>query len=436
MKRYIYKNLLEWKNDTGRKPLILKGARQVGKTYILREFGKNEYQDLAYFNFEENPNLKELFKGILTPSNILEKLSIDFGRKILPEKTLIVFDEVQESPETLTSLKYFYELSNEYHIIASGSLLGIKLGQQRAFPVGKVNLLHLYPLSFGEYLDGIGKSMLNELINNKVDFNKIEKIYHDKLIEDLKMYLFIGGMPEPIKQYIQNGDLNKVRKIQKEILQGYAEDFTKHTSKPDAIKIINIWNTIPKQLAKENKKFTFSDLNKNARLRDYNEAIQWLISAGYIYKSYRIKIPNFPLKGYIEENIFKLFLLDVGLLGAMLDLTQKTIIEGNKLFLWYNGVFTENFVAQELIENGQSDLYYWVSKDTAEVDFIIPYKEDVFPLEVKAGSNTKAKSIKVYNEKYNPRFLSRTSQNNFNKAEKYCDYPLYAVSLFPNLCIE
>ncbi|MFH1258589.1 MAG: DUF4143 domain-containing protein [Elusimicrobiota bacterium] len=299
--------------------------------------------------------------------------------------------------------------------------------------MGKVNILHLYPLSFGEFLDGRQKTMLRELINTKTNFEAIEKKFHDELIEDLKMYFFIGGMPEAVKQYLEDKDLNKTRKIQKEILQGYEADFAKHASKLDAIKIATIWKAIPSQLAKENKKFTFSILKKHARPRDYNEAIQWLISAGYVCKSHRIKTPNLPLSGYIEENVFKLFLLDVGLLGAMLDLTPTTIIAGNKLFSWYNGAFTENFVAQELIANGQENLYYWASGDTAEVDFVIPYQEHIFPLEVKAGSITKAKSLQVYDHKYNPAILSRASQLNFNNRNRYSDYPLYAISLFPKI---
>lgn len=431
MKRDIYSKLVAWKSDKNRKPLLVKGARQVGKTYILKEFGNNEYQDLAYFNFEEDPNLKEFFSGKISPSQIIEKLSISREQKILPGETLIVFDEIQEAPQALTSLKYFHELNNEYHIIASGSLLGIKLGHGRSFPVGNVNMLHLYPFSFSEYLDGIGKSLHRKLIKNKKDFEKIDNKFHEELIHDVKMYFFIGGMPAAINQYNQDKDLNKVRRIQTEILQGYESDFAKHTSKFDAIKISNTWNAIPTQLAKENKKFKFSIIDKNARARDYNESIRWLETAGYIYKSYKIKTPSLPLKGYVEENVFKLFLLDVGLLGAMLDLSQKTIVEGAELFSRFNGAFTENFVAQELIATLNTSLYYWASNSTAEVDFVLPYDNDIFPLEVKGGRKMRAKSIKVYDEKYNPKILSRTSLINFNRKGRFCDYPIYAISLFP-----
>lgn len=433
MKRDIYNDLIVWKNSKQRKPLILKGARQVGKTYVLKKFGKNEYKNLVYFNFEEDSNLGDVFKGRISPLKIIEKLSIALEKKIQAEETLIIFDEIQESPEALTSLKYFCENNNEYHIIASGSLLGIRLGQKRSFPVGKVNILHLYPFSFGEYLDGIGKPFLRNLIKSKKDFKEIENKFHEEFIEALKMYFFIGGMPEAINIYNQDRDLTSVRRLQKEILQGYESDFAKHMSKPDAIKIRNIWHTIPSQLAKENKKFQFSNIKKNARLRDYNESIQWLLTTGYIYKSYRIKIPKLPLNAYSEENIFKLFLLDVGLLGAMLDLTQKTIIKGNKLFLWYNGAFTENFVAQELVSMGNNNLYYWTSESKAEVDFLLPYEENIYPLEVKSGLKIKAKSLKVYYEKYKPQVLSRTSLLNFKKSKKHNDYPLYAISLFPKI---
>ncbi|MFC1477959.1 ATP-binding protein [Candidatus Margulisiibacteriota bacterium] len=431
MKRDIYSQLLGWKKDEHRKPLILKGARQVGKTYILKEFGESEYEDVAYFNFEEDPHLKEFFSQSLSPDVILEKLSIARERIITPEETLIILDEIQESPEALTSLKYFHESAPEYHIIASGSLLGIKLGQDRSFPVGNVNMLFLYPFSFLEYLRGIGKSLIKDLIKEKQDFNAIDKKFHEELIDDLKKFLYIGGMPEVIKRYKEEGDLQAARNLQKEILEGYESDFAKHASKTEAIKISHIWKTIPSQLAKENKKFTFSEIQKHARPRDYNEAIEWLVSGGYIYKSYRVNIPNLPLDGYIEENVFKLFMMDTGLLCAMLDLTPKTIVEGNSLFAQYNGAVTENYIAQELIKNNFKNLYYWTSGSTAEVDFLVPYQERIYPLEVKSGKNAKAKSLQIYNKKYQPDFASRISPLNFNKVNELCDYPLYAISQFP-----
>ncbi len=436
MKRDIYRNLIDWKKSDNRKPLILQGARQVGKTYILKEFGKNEYKDMAYFNFEEDPALAEFFKGKISPEKIIEKLSIYREKSILPEKTLIIFDEVQISPETLTSLKYFQEEAGQYHIAAAGSLLGIRIGRYTPFPVGKVNFLNLYPLSFGEYLDGIGKSGLRGLLQTAMTPAPFELAFHNELLENLRLYYFIGGMPEAIAQYNQDKDLNKVRTIQNEILAAYLMDISKHATKTEAIKIASIWNSIPGQLAKENKKFKFSEISGNARARDYNESIQWLVHAGLIYKCFSIKTPKLPLSGYCEDNIFKLYLLDTGLLGAMLNLSQKTIVEENRLFSEYNGAFTENYVAQELLANDNKTLYYWVSDAIAEVDFIIPHNEEIFPLEVKAGTSKYKKSLTAFGEKYGSRILSMATLRNFKQDGKVCNYPLYAVSLFPKVHLK
>ncbi|MFC1521114.1 ATP-binding protein [Elusimicrobiota bacterium] len=432
MKRDIYQDLLDWKKSDNRKPLILRGARQVGKTYILREFGKNEYSDFAYFNFEESPGLRDFFKGKIAPEKIIEKLSTYLEKDILPAKTLIIFDEIQNSPETLTGLKYFNENFNQYHIAAAGSLLGLKLGRTAAFPVGKVNFLGLYPFSFGEYLDGIGKTRLRLLLKNIKSPDPIEQIFHDELIEELKKYCFIGGMPEAVAQYTKDGDLKKVRDIHKEILTAYTMDISKHTTKTEAIRISNIWDSMPGQLARENKKFKFSDISKNARARDYNESIQWLVDAGLVYRCFNVKTAKLPLSGY-RNDIFKLYLLDSGLLGAMLGLSQKTIVEGNKLFLEYNGAFTENYVAQELIAGDFRELYYWAISGIAEVDFIVPYSEEIYPLEVKAGMSTRKQSLKTYGEKYKTSVLSRATLRNFKQDGAICNYPLYAVSHFPKM---
>ncbi len=433
MKRDIYQSLINWKKSENRKPLILQGARQVGKTYILKEFGRNEYQDTAYFNFEEDPALAEFFKGKISPEKIIEKLSIYREKPILPGKTLIIFDEVQISPETLTSLKYFQEGAGQYHIAAAGSLLGIRIGRYAPFPVGKVNFLNLYPLSFGEYLEGIGKSGLRRLIQTAATPEPFELAFHNALLENLRLYYFIGGMPEAIAQYNQDKDLNKVRTIQNEILTAYLLDISKHATKTEAIKIANLWNSIPGQLAKENKKFKFSEISENARARDYNESIQWLLHAGLVYKCFSITTPKLPLSGYCEDNIFKLYLLDTGLLGAMLNLSQKTIVEENRLFSEYNGAFAENYVAQELIANDNKALYYWSSDAIAEVDFVIPYNEEIFPLEVKAGTSRNKKSLTVFGERYGSGVLSMATLRNFRQDGKVCNYPLYAVSLFPKV---
>ena len=433
MKRDIYTNLINWKNSYRRKPLILRGARQVGKTYILKEFGEKEYENVAYFNFEEDSGLNDFFKGRIQTEKIIEKLSIYLETKILPGKTLLIFDEVQSSPASLNSLKYFNEKANQYHIATAGSLLGIKIGQSAPFPVGKVNFMDLYPFSFGEYLDGLGKSQLRQFLERKSSFEPIEATFHDELIDNLKMYYFIGGMPEAILQYKNDGDLNHVRVVQQEILTAYEMDFSKYASKSDAIKITNTWHTIPRQLAKENKKFKFSEITKHARARDYNVIIQWLLDAGLVYKCFNITAPRLPLSGYREENIYKLFMLDTGLLCAMLNISQKTIVEGNALFSEYNGAFVENYVAQELIAHGLEEIYYWTSNNRSEVDFIIAYDDFIYPLEVKSGMSTKNKSLRIYGEKYSPPALSRANLRNFNTDHKINNYPLYAVSLFPRI---
>jgi len=433
MKRDIYKQLLEWKNDTSQKPLILRGARQTGKTYILKEFGSKEFKDTAYFNFEEEPALKFFFENSLNPKEILEKLSIYREKTIKPRNTLIFFDKIQESPRAITSLKYFSELDEKYYVVSAGSLIGIKVGAPTPFPIGKVTFLELYPFSFGEFLDGLGKEKLRNLLDSVSDLKPIDEVFHKELIKDLKLYFYIGGMPEAIKRYNADKDLSKVRKIQKDILYGYENDFRKHSNKSESIKFTNTWRAIPVQLAKENKKFKYSEISKYARAREYNEIIIWLENAGLVYKSYNIKMPKLPLSGYKKENIFKLFLFDVGLLGAMLNLSPKTIIEGNALFSEYNGAYTENLVAQELVANGSSDLYYWTSMRTAEVDFIVSYDENIYPLEVKAGISKRKKSLKIYGQKYKHSVLSRATIRNFKYDGKINNYPLYAVRKFPGL---
>lgn len=430
MKRDILNTFFEWKNSKNKKPLLLKGARQVGKTYIVKYFGNEEYDNIGYFNFEQTPALKEIFQGNLIPEQLVEKLSFVIGKKITPSNTLIIFDEIQDSPEALISLKYFCESEIDYDIIATGSLLGIQLGKKKGFPVGKVSILNLHPLSFGEFLTAIDKIFLRDMLENKNDAKKLEDIFHNELLDLLKLYFFIGGMPEAVKSYIDYKDLNKVRKIQKEILSGYETDFSKG---PNALKLNNIWKTIPVQIAKENKRFVFSEISKNARYRDYAEEIQWLITSGYIIQSNRIKKPLLPLSAYKDDSFFKLFILDIGLLGALLNLTPKLVASQNKLFSIYKGWFTENYVAQQLINKVKDELFYWATSNSeAEIDFIINVNEDIYPLDVKSGTNTKAKSLKVYDNKFNPPKLLRTSQLNFNYFKKYFDIPLYSIQNINN----
>jgi len=433
MKRDIYADLINWKNASNRKPLILGGARQVGKTYILKEFGQKEFDTLAYFNFEENPELGKFFEDTLNAKKILAKLSLYQEKKIDTKNTLIFFDEIQEAPRALSALKYFAEADEPCNIVSAGSLLGVKLRQSSPYPVGKVTELTLYPFSFGEFLDGIGKTRLRRFLNDIENLNPIDDVFHNQLLELLKMYFYIGGMPGAINQYTLDGNLNSVRKIQDDLLHGYEKDFSKHAEANTAMKLTKIWRAMPIQLSKENKKFKFAEIEKNARAREYNEIIAWLEDSGLVYKSYSIQKPHLPLEGYKQENIFKLFLLDVGLLGAMLKLSSKTITGGNILFRDYNGAFTENYTAQELKATGHNNIYYWTSQNSAEVDFVIASQEQIYPLEVKSGTSLQNKSLKVYGQKYPNSVLSRATIKNFKHDGNIRNFPLYAISLFPRL---
>ena len=337
----------------------------------------------------------------------------------------LLFDEVQECPEALNSLKYFCEEASDYYIVAAGSLLGIKVKNKKGFPVGKVNFLHLYPMNFFEFLSATNNERLREYLENYETFEPIASPIHDKLIEILKYYLFVGGMPEAVYKYVKYDDFNMVREVQEDILNAYEKDFSKHAPKYQIMKIITIWNQIHKQLAKENKKFIFSYIRKSARGGEFEEAIEWLKDAGLIYKSYNIETPKLPLKAYAKENIFKIFFLDVGLLGALSNLSAKTIIQKNNLFTEFKGALTENFVAEELMASNHENLFYWTSKGTAEIDFIVEKEGEVYPLEVKAGNNKRKKSLIIYGKKYSPLKLLRVTSMNLKRDQNIYNYPLY-----------
>ncbi|MCX6990744.1 MAG: AAA family ATPase [Chlamydiae bacterium] len=434
MEREFYKNLLQWKSSNLRKPLVLRGARQVGKTYILTEFARREYEDYVYINFDETPHLASIFKEDLNPDRIIKELGIYFKKKIQPGSTLIVLDEIQECPEALASLKYFCEKKNEYHLATAGSLLGVKL--TKGFPVGKVNFLDLAPLNFFEFLTAIGEQELVMMLE-EIDHPKpISEIFHNKLTSLLKYYFIIGGMPEAVAAYLKTDDLSQVRVVQKEILDAYILDFAKHAPKDEVMKIMAIWDSVPSQLAKENKKFVFSAIRKSARAREFETSLQWLKSAGLIIMANLISTPKLPLDAYADKQAFKVFLLDVGLLGAMSKLDPRIILEGDQLFQEFKGALAENFVAIELHDTHFNELYYWTSEGIAEVDFVISTEHHIFPLEVKAGFSKKKKSLTVYDGKFSkeenaPLVLSRASLRNFTLDGKLVNYPLYAVSLFP-----
>jgi len=431
MKRDIYQLLNEWKQSTRRKPLVLNGARQVGKTYALKHFGKTSYEKMAYLNFEKDEKLGQYFEGTLDPKQLIKIISIHTEIEIEPHNTLLIFDEIQECPKALNSLKYFCEEANEYHVVAAGSLLGVKTAGGKGFPVGKVNFLHMYPLTFFEFLSALGQEQIRLFLEEYHTYEPISNPIHEKLIQLLKIYFFVGGMPEAVAEYAKTEKLNIVREIQLEILNAYEKDFAKHAPPHEIMKITTAWKQVHRQLAKENKKFIFAAIRKSARGRDYEEAIQWLSDAGLIHKSYLVETPKFPLSAYADTHTFKIFLADVGLLGAQSNLSSQTIIDGDLLFTEFKGALTENYVAQELVATKHKELYYWTSKGIAEIDFLIEEDHEIYPLEVKAGASQKKKSLLVYNQKYTPSKLIRATPMNVKHDGDMYNCPLYLISRFP-----
>ncbi|NGX36007.1 MAG: hypothetical protein K1000chlam1_00844 [Candidatus Anoxychlamydiales bacterium] len=426
MKRKILKKLYDWKNQLKRKPLILMGARQVGKTFVLKKFGEQEYSNTIYLNFENNPLLCKLFDASLDPKIILKSLTIETNSEIIKGKTLLIFDEIQECPNALNSLKYFCENAPEQHIVAAGSLLGVKLAHVKGFPVGKVQFMTLYPMSFLEFLDALKEIRLKNFIDKLKYIESLPPNLHAKLLTYFKEYLFVGGMPEAVAEYIDSENLNKVREIQSNILNAYSLDFAKHAPKEHIMKINQVWNSIPNQLAKENKKFIYSAIRTGGRAKEFEVALQWLIEAGLILKTALISTPKIPLSAYANMKAFKIYLVDVGLLGAMSHLSAKTLLHDNELFQEFRGAIVENYVAQELVHSSYS-LFYWTSEGKAELDFIIEHEEFIYPLEVKSGNSSKKKSLKVYNDTYHPKILIRSSPMNLRKDGNILNCPLYLI---------
>jgi uncharacterized protein len=427
MERLIYSELKEWKNDPKRKPLLLQGARQIGKTFIVNQFGKSEYKNYIRLNFEEDENLKDIFNSTLDPFQIINQLGLYLNKKIEAENTLIFFDEIQVLPKAITSLKYFYENAPQFHIIAAGSLLGVSMGKSTGFPVGKVNFLTMYPMSFLEYLMALNENLLiDELLNIK-DFTPFSEVLHEKMLSLMKMYLFLGGMPEVVQEYIDNKDIVAVRKIQNEILQSYQKDFSKYAEPKEAIKIAEIWRSIPYQLAKENTKFRYSEVKKNGRSSHFEQSIDWLKNAGLIHIVNELRAAKLPLGGYADLGKFKLYLLDTGLLGAMLGLTPEIILRPDDLYKEYNGAFIENYACLELVKLLQKEVFYWTSGNEAEVDFVLQYNNDIVPIEVKSGSNKNTHSLKIFESKNTTKYLFRTSPRNFVKSAKFINLPLYRL---------
>ena len=418
--------LRAWKRQPKRKPLLLMGARQVGKTFVLKQFGKDEYEGTVYLNFENNPRLCGLFDAGLDPKTLLKSLTIEMNAEITEGKTLLIFDEVQECPNALNSLKYFCEMLPEQHIVAAGSLLGVKLAHIKGFPVGKVEFLTLYPMSFLEFLEALKETRLKTFIEELKNREPLPPNLHEKILTHFKEYLFVGGMPEAVSEYITSQNVTKVREIQTAILNAYSLDFAKHAPKEHVMKINQVWASIPNQLAKENKKFIYSAIREGARAKEFEVALQWLIEAGLIHKVQLISTPKIPLSAYADMNAFKIYLADVGLLGAMANLSPKTILHENELFQEFRGAITENYVAQELMHS-QYPLFYWTSEGKAEVDFVIEQDGHIYPLEVKSGNSSKKKSLKVYGETYHPKALIRCSPMNLRQDGEVLNCPLYLI---------
>ena len=426
MERLQFDKLTIWKNSRDRKPLIIRGARQVGKTWLIKEFGKKEYSQTAYLNFESSKSLKNLFAIDFDIQRIITAIQIETDVQIDATNTLIIFDEIQECEVALNSLKYFFENAPQYHIIAAGSLLGVALHKHTSFPVGKVDFLELYPLNFAEFLLALNKKSLYNLLLSR-DWELITS-FKSKYIELLRQYYFIGGMPEAVNSFSLENNFTRVRTIQKNILNAYEQDFSKHAPHDIVPRIRMIWQSIPSQLSKENRKFIFGALKHGARAKEFEMAMAWLIDSGLIHKVQRVSKPAIPLIAYSDISAFKLYLVDVGLLGAMGDIDIKSIIEGNSIFQEFKGAMTEQYVLQQLMCRQELSIHYWsTEKSTAEVDFIIQFEGKVIPIEVKAEENLQSKSLKSYFQQYNPSVSIRTSMSDYRIDNWLTNIPLYAI---------
>ena len=426
MYRIAIEKLYKWKNSKRRKPLIIEGARQVGKTWLMKEFGKQAYADTVYINFDSNSRMADLFSADLDTDRLIMGLELYAGRKINPDNTLLIFDEVQEVPRALASLKYFYENAPQYHIVCAGSLLGIALHQGTSFPVGKVDFLKLYPLSFSEFLMATGNERFAELLK-KQDYEMITS-FKQTYIDALKHYYFVGGMPEAVQSFAESKDFNEVRAIQKRILAAYEQDFSKHAPNEIVPKIRMLWNSIPSQLARENKKFIYGLVREGGRAREYETAIMWLSDCGLVHKVSRVNAAGIPLKAYEDLKAFKLFIVDVGLLGCMTGLRQRTLLDGDDLFVEFKGALTEQYVCQQLKTIEDLGVYYYTNdRGSCEIDFVVDTGEQIVPIEVKAETNLRAKSLKTYRERFEPELSVRTSMADYKKEDWLLNLPLYAI---------
>ena len=425
MRRDAMQQLYDWKEKTTRKPLIVRGARQVGKTWLMKEFASSAYKQFAYINFEDNEVMKDVFQKDFDVERILMAIQLVTGI-VVDTETLIIFDEIQEAPRGLTALKYFQEKAPQYHVVAAGSLLGIAMHSNDSFPVGKVDFMDLYPLSFSEFLEAVGQEAFARLLAKK-DWGLIAA-FRSKLIDLLKQYYYVGGMPEVVNAFINHKDYAEVRQLQQTILDSYDRDFSKHAPIAEVPRIRMIWRSVPAQLAKENKKFVYGVVKEGARAKDFELAIEWLIDAGLIYKVSRVKKAGIPLSAYEDFSAFKLFLLDIGLMGAMSGLPPQALLEGNVLFSDYKGAITEQYVLQQLKSVKGLSVYYW-SSDTSrgELDFLLQKDVSVIPVEVKAEENLQSKSLRFFVEKNAGLHGVRFSMSDYREQEWMINYPLYSV---------
>lgn len=425
MKRNAIKELYEWKENHDRKPLVILGARQVGKTWLMKEFGKEAYKKCAYVNFEDNDDLRGMFEHDFDIQRIIANLQWATDVTI-DEDTLVILDEIQEAPRGITALKYFQEKAPQYHVIAAGSLLGIAMHKNDSFPVGKVDFMHLYPLSFYEFLNAIGEKKMVDLLQAK-DWTMLTMV-RAKFEERLRQYYFVGGMPAAVLAFVNDGDLNKVRTIQKSIIEAYERDFSKHAPAIEVPRIRMVWHSIPSQLSKENRKFIYGMIKEGARAKDFELAIEWLKDAGLIYKVNRCKKAQLPLAAYEDFSAFKMFLSDIGLMGAMSNIPVQSLLNGNMLFSDFKGALTEQFVLQQMKTNQSLSIYYWSADNSrGEIDFLVQQEEKVIPIEVKAEENLQAKSLRMFVER-NPGLKGcRFSMSPYREQDWLVNYPLYSV---------
>lgn len=426
MERNLLNKLLEWKEIPNRKPLIIRGARQTGKTWLMREFGKKAFKKMVYVNFENEPRFRDLFIKDYNTARIISMLELHLNEKIDAEDTLLIFDEIQAVDGGLTSLKYFCEEVPQYAIVAAGSLLGISLHANQSFPVGKVDFLDLYPMSLEEFMCAAGKKMLwDAMVAQEWD---MVATFHDELLQMLRIYMYVGGMPEVVKQWVDNQDFFAVREKQQNILRSYVADFSKHIPDDQVPRVNMVWDSLPAQLAKENKKFIYGIIRDGARAKDFELAIMWLYNCGLVLKSHRVKVPSMPLKAYQDFQTFKLFMVDVGLLGAAVGLQTQMLLEGNRLFTEFKGALAEQYVMQELSAQNFDYIGYWTNeRSTAEVDFVIQQKGEVVPIEVKSGENLRSRSFTQFCRTYEPKIAFKASTLPYHGGMDIVNVPLYGI---------